>query len=314
MTKYKMANDVLVKINGTDLELQRGVLNFHNLVIDIKESSKELIHALNALATGNIYETEKYEIKRDLDTLSSFGYLNVIHELIKPEKILLVVDEDEYEVYKNSKMKVGKLITSKELIHDKEEESINNIQDSVQRKNKLEEIVTRYSLRNYKHIIWIDTYYDVRRIRIFNMLLKYLEISGTFAISDINFFFITTVQHGTTGCFECLENQIKTRIANIEILNQPMERNMTIEYGHITLKLGFVSLIIDEIIKEGITNTLGNVIEFDTQTKEYFFDSNRIQSSCSICATQNNVFHEEEIVKTVDILNQLKENRYEDSK
>lgn len=314
MTKYKMANDVLVKINGTDLELQRGVLNFHNLVIDIKESSKELTHALNALAAGNIYETEKYEIKRDLDTLSSLGYLNVIHELIKPEKILLVVDEDEYEVYKNSKMKVGKLITSKELIHDKEKESINNIQDSVQRKNKLEEIVTRYSLRNYKHIIWIDTYYDVRRIRIFNMLLKYLETSGTFAISDINFFFITTVQHGTTGCFECLENQIKTRIANIEILNQPMERKMTIEHGHITLKLGFVSLIIEEIIREGITNTLGNVIEFDTQTKEYFFDSNRIQSSCSICATQNSVFHEEEIVKTVDILNQLKENRYEDSK
>lgn len=314
MTKYKMPSDVLVRANGNDLELQRGVLNYHDLVIDIKNSNYNLVNALFKLHNGEIYQTENKEISRDLNVLSELGYLNTVSELTDPKEVLLVTDKSEYELYKNSQLNVGKIITCDELINDDELDLITNIQNSVQKKERLKKISDKYSINKYKHIVWIDSYYDVRRIRVFNILLKFLKIDGTFAISDIDFFFLTTVRHGTTGCFECLENQIRTKIKNIELVNNPINRSNDISYSHKVLKFGYVLLILEDILNEGISNTLGNVIEFDTKTKEFFFDSNRIQTSCSVCATQNNVFHEEETIKTVNILNKLTEDNNENTK
>lgn len=306
MTKFQLPSDVTIKMDGNTVTLSRGVINFQELNIDQKQSNPLLISTLDMLIEKTVVNIDNNEVINDLLTLTEMGYLEREFGKVSNSKILFIVDGEELEYYKKNIDSDIKIISADELSMSKPFNQLKGINGLKKIDDLTNELADQFELNNYDHIFWIDTYYHTERIRIFNKIVKLLNKVVTFSISDYSLFLITTIQHGETGCFECLENQVKTKLNNIELLNDDYSKKIdSVNFGEKSLKFGFTCSILDSLKSQGNTNTHGNVIEFDVKTMEYYFDSNRIQTSCSVCATQNNVFHEEQNMKTIEILNSL---------
>lgn len=307
MKKFKLPADVTLKMDGSTVSFSRGVINYQELNIDQKESSSLLIAVLKRLSNFEEIEVSDEEVVNDLSTLSKMGYVEKVQDKVPYSKILFIVDDNELDYYTLNLPEGIAIIPTTKISHDPNFSNLDEIHDLDTNRSLLKKLSEEFGLTQFDHIFWVDTYYHVERIRIFNRLLKYLNKVGTFAISDYSLFFVTTVEHGETGCFECLENQIKTKMSDASVLNNSYsEKKDSVGLGERALKFGFTCSVMESVVEQGSTNTLGNVVEFDNQTMEYYFDSNRIQTSCSICATQNNVFHEEQNLKTIKLLDSLK--------
>lgn len=306
MTKFQLPSDVTIKMDGNTVTLSRGVINYQELNIDQKQSNPLLISSLEKFVKTETVNIDDDEVMNDFLTLTQMGYLERGFGKVTSSKVLFIVDSAEIDYYKKNIDSDIKIINADELSMTKQFNQLKGINDLKSISDITNEVSNQFQLNSYDHIFWIDTYYHAERIRIFNKIVKLLNKVVTFSISDYSLFLITTIQHGETGCFECLENQIKTKLNNIEPINANYSnKNDSVILGEKSLKFGFTCSILDSLKSQGNTNTYGNVIEFVSQTMEYFFDSNRIQTSCSVCATQNNVFHEEHNMKTIEILNSL---------
>lgn len=307
MTKFKLPVDVTLKMDGSTVSFSRGVINYQELNIDQKQSNSLLIEALKRLSSQEEIEASDDEVVNDLSTLVKMGYVEKVQVKVPYSKILFIVDDNELDYYTLNLPEDVAVISATKLSDDSNFSDLDGIHDLDTNRCLFESISEEFELAKFDHIFWVDTYYHVERIRIFNCLLKYLNKVGTFSISDYSLFFVTTVEHGETGCFECLENQIKTKMRDASILNSNYsEKKDNVSLGEQALKFGFTCSVMESLVEQGSTNTLGNVVEFDNQTMEYYFDSNRIQTSCSICETQNNVFHEEQNLNTIKLLDSLK--------
>lgn len=305
MKRFKLPEDVLIKFDENIISISRGVINYQEINIDKIQSSPLFVSVLEKLYKDKLIEVSNPEIIKDLTTLSEMGYLEKILPDSIYKNILFVVDEVEYKYYSDNLPKNVDLMLSNKISNDNSFIKLLSIEDKNEERTLMDNITNKYKLKKYNYIVYVDTYYHASRIRIFNKIIKYLDIYSTFAISDYSLMLITTIKHGETGCFECLENQMQTKINSIDILRKNRNRKDFYSLSLISLKFGFVLSILDNIIQNKNTNTLGNVIEYDSNTKEYYFDNNRIQTSCKICSTQNNAFHEEQNMKTVNILNSL---------
>ncbi|WEV40754.1 hypothetical protein [Lactobacillus sp. ESL0681] len=303
MGKFQLPKDVKISMDGNTITLNRGVITYQSLDIDEKASTPLLVNTLKQLETRKVIDVKRREVEKDLNVLSQMGYMNKIEFAIQPSKILFIVNEQEGKFYKKNLPKDISILSADQISNDESFIKLNEIHDVVTNKTLIDNIISGYNLKSYDHIFWVDTYFHANRIRTFNIILKYLGILGTFSISDYSFLFVTTVHHDESGCFQCLENQIKAKLNNIEVLDSSYSnRQDNVNYGEKATKFGLNMLIVSDLESKGGTNTVGNVIELDTETKEYYFDSNRIQTTCTICSTQNNVFHEEQNMHIVELL------------
>lgn len=307
MEKFQLPEDVTINMDGNTITISRGVINYQELNIDQEQSSSLFISTIKELVYQKEVEVSDGGVISDLSVLVEMGYLTKTFEKTKYSKILFIVDDNELNFYSTNLPNEVSVVSANEFSSDTRFNKLRKINDLENKISLMDEIAHQFNLAKYDHIFIVDTYYHINRIRIFNLLLKHLNKIGTFSISDYSLLFVTTIMHGDTGCFECLENQIRTKLKKTSVLDEEyIEKDDYLELGEKSLKFGFTSSVLESIIKQNNTNTLGNVIEFDNQTMEYYFDSNRIQTSCSICATQNNIFHEEQNMKTIKMLNSLK--------
>ncbi|WP_308633317.1 hypothetical protein [Marinilactibacillus psychrotolerans] len=163
------------------------------------------------------------------------------------------------------------------------------------------------ALAEVEHVYLLTKMLDVSLLRGFNKLMKLIEKVNTIAFFDNENVFVTCIEHGETGCYECLEQQLMSHFegyANDYI--EPTETDIS------TAELFFALSIIEKEIENiniySQSSLLGNIIHFNINNYEYSFNTNRIQSCCSTCSTFNNVLFEEQNIRSVNVLKELMSN------
>lgn len=312
MEKYVLPSDVSVMLDSNTLKLNRGVINYQEIDIDVQLSNPSLIEGLKDLSEGKVVEFSDQETLTDMQTLEKMGYVQRVIDDFEWNDLLFIVDDFEYTFYKNNLPNNAHIYPMSQLINESSFQKMLDIADRYTKLKAVNEVAEKFQLRSYKHLLWIDSFYHLNRIRAFNRLMKSLNIETTFCLSDYSLLLLTSIKYGVTGCFECLEQQIKGKIGDLTRLNESQKiKSDYLPTYEIALKFGLVASVADDLIRQERSNTFGNIIEWDTRSKEYFFDSNRIQSTCSVCATQSNAYHEEQNIKTIHLLNALGSGKYE---
>ncbi|HCX9309497.1 TPA: bacteriocin biosynthesis cyclodehydratase, partial [Staphylococcus aureus] len=202
---------------------------------------------------------------------------------------------------------VDEIYEFNEVLERHEIETLNNQKSNL----SINEVVKKQQskLANM-NVFVILSYANQPFIKAFNFLTNLLDITYTLVFYDNENVFFTNIQHGETGCYECLERQLVSKFpGKIENYLVPDEQNQ----GIYNLKLYsyILSIMINEINNieiYGDSTLIGNVLHFYLPTYEYNFNFNKRQSTCSTCSTINNVLFKEQNIKSANILKRMLEN------
>ncbi|MGO1632899.1 MAG: bacteriocin biosynthesis cyclodehydratase, partial [Staphylococcus equorum] len=274
------------------------------LIINKEDSSNEFIVTFQKLIKQeSVLISHEDSVYDDFETLTKFGFLTVVKS--EDEQSLIVVDDELVEKVKtflNKNIKVtpaSSFLTSKEIEILTEDKSILKLSDITEQK--------KLALAEVEHVYLLTKMLDVSLLRGFNKLMKLIEKVNTIAFFDNENVFVTCIEHGETGCYECLEQQLMSHFegyANDYI--EPTETDIS------TAELFFALSIIEKEIENiniySQSSLLGNIIHFNINNYEYSFNTNRIQSCCSTCSTFNNVLFEEQNIRSVNVLKELMSN------
>ena len=304
--KFVLKEDTVLEITNSEIIFSKGVINFKNIILDKNQSAPEFVSYMNDLyKNGYVITSEDNPFLNDLKSLEAMGFLR--REIILKEHRILVISEDEeFECYQNN-LKYADIIPVDNLANEEDIKSFRTIKNNKLITDRFNDVISKGNLQNYECIIIVDSYYHSERIRFWNRLINYLGIYGIFAISDSEIFFLTMTKAKETGCFECLESQIKTKLKLSNQIYNDYPSKKYLNNSDKLLKLGFLSNIIEQLVLKKYSDLLGNVIIFNKNNFEYRFDANRIQTACPVCVAQGNIFHEEQNVKTINVLNNLEE-------
>ncbi|WP_191962749.1 bacteriocin biosynthesis cyclodehydratase, partial [Staphylococcus aureus] len=234
--------------------------------------------------------------------------LNLIHKKIDTfNKICIITDKVAKAFFKDHLDQVDEIYEFNEVLERHEIETLNNQKSNL----SINEVVKKQQskLANM-NVFVILSYANQPFIKAFNFLTNLLDITYTLVFYDNENVFFTNIQHGETGCYECLERQLVSKFpGKIENYLVPDEQNQ----GIYNLKLYsyILSIMINEINNieiYGDSTLIGNVLHFYLPTYEYNFNFNKRQSTCSTCSTINNVLFKEQNIKSANILKRMLEN------
>ncbi|MFL2061320.1 bacteriocin biosynthesis cyclodehydratase [Marinilactibacillus psychrotolerans] len=304
MKTYTIKKGTNIKESSNEIILKRGVIHKNELIINKEDSSNEFIVTFQKLIKQeSVLISHEDSVYDDFETLTKFGFLTVVKS--EDEQSLIVVDDELVEKVKtflNKNIKVtpaSSFLTSKEIEILTEDKSILKLSDITEQK--------KLALAEVEHVYLLTKMLDVSLLRGFNKLMKLIEKVNTIAFFDNENVFVTCIEHGETGCYECLEQQLMSHFegyANDYI--EPTETDIS------TAELFFALSIIEKEIENiniySQSSLLGNIIHFNINNYEYSFNTNRIQSCCSTCSTFNNVLFEEQNIRSVNVLKELMSN------
>lgn len=304
MKTYTIKKGTNIKESSNEIILKRGVIHKNELIINKEDSSNEFIVTFKKLIKQeSVLISHEDSVYDDFETLTKFGFLTVVKS--EDEQSLIVVDDELVEKVKtflNKNIKVtpaSSFLTSKEIEILTEDKSILKLSDITEQK--------KLALAEVEHVYLLTKMLDVSLLRGFNKLMKLIEKVNTIAFFDNENVFVTCIEHGETGCYECLEQQLMSHFegyANDYI--EPTETDIS------TAELFFALSIIEKEIENiniySQSSLLGNIIHFNINNYEYSFNTNRIQSCCSTCSTFNNVLFEEQNIRSVNVLKELMSN------
>ncbi|HHW5108714.1 TPA: bacteriocin biosynthesis cyclodehydratase [Staphylococcus aureus] len=297
---------MFVEENNSEYILKKGYLHQHSIAIDKEESSKNFIVKFKTLIAEN--QIELNENDDVIDDFYKLTQLNLIHKKIDTfNKICIITDKTAKAFFKDHLDQVDEIYEFNEVLERHEIEILNNQKSNL----SINEVVKKQQskLANM-NVFVILSYANQPFIKAFNFLTNLLDITYTLAFYDNENVFFTNIQHGETGCYECLERQLVSKFpGKIENYLVPDEQNQ----GIYNLKLYsyILSIMINEINNieiYGDSTLIGNVLHFYLPTYEYNFNFNKRQSTCSTCSTINNVLFKEQNIKSANILKRVLEN------
>ena len=294
MKTYTIKKGTNIKESSNEIILKRGVIHKNELIINKEDSSNEFIVTFKKLIKQeSVLISHEDSVYDDFETLTKFGFLTVVKS--EDEQSLIVVDDELVEKVKtflNKNIKVtpaSSFLSLKEIEILTEDKSILKLSDITEQK--------KLALAEVEHVYLLTKMLDVSLLRGFNKLMKLIEKVNTIAFFDNENVFVTCIEHGETGCYECLEQQLMSHFegyANDYI--EPTETDIS------TAELFFALSIIEKEIENiniySQSSLLGNIIHFNINNYEYSFNTNRIQSCCSTCSTFNNVLFEEQNIRS----------------
>ncbi|MEN0553650.1 bacteriocin biosynthesis cyclodehydratase [Staphylococcus aureus] len=300
MKTFIKPKDLFVEENNSEYILKKGYLHQHSIAIDKEESSKNFIVKFKTLIAEN--QIELNENDDVIDDFNKLTQLNLIHKKIDTfNKICIITDKAAKAFFKDHLDQVDEIYEFNEVLERHEIETLNNQKSNL----SINEVVKKQQskLANM-NVFVILSYANQPFIKAFNFLTNLLDITYTLAFYDNENVFFTNIQHGETGCYECLERQLVSKFpGKIENYLVPDEQNQ----GIYNLKLYsyILSIMINEINNieiYGDSTLIGNVLHFYLPTYEYNFNFNKRQSTCSTCSTINNVLFKEQNIKSANIL------------
>ncbi|HDI0076236.1 TPA: bacteriocin biosynthesis cyclodehydratase [Staphylococcus aureus] len=306
MKTFIKPKDLFVEENNSEYILKKGYLHQHSIAIDKEESSKNFIVKFKTLIAEN--QIELNENDDVIDDFNKLTQLNLIHKKIDTfNKICIITDKAAKAFFKDHLDQVDEIYGFNEVLERHEIETLNNQKSNL----SINEVVKKQQskLANM-NVFVILSYANQPFIKAFNFLTNLLDITYTLAFYDNENVFFTNIQHGETGCYECLERQLVSKFpGKIENYLVPDEQNQ----GIYNLKLYsyILSIMINEINNieiYGDSTLIGNVLHFYLPTYEYNFNFNKRQSTCSTCSTINNVLFKEQNIKSANILKRVLEN------
>ncbi|MDI0369132.1 bacteriocin biosynthesis cyclodehydratase [Staphylococcus aureus] len=306
MKTFIKPKDLFVEENNSEYILKKGYLHQHSIAIDKEESSKNFIVKFKTLIAEN--QIELNENDDVIDDFNKLTQLNLIHKKIDTfNKICIITDKAAKAFFKDHLDQVDEIYEFNEVLERHEIETLNNQKSNL----SINEVVKKQQskLANM-NVFVILSYANQPFIKAFNFLTNLLDITYTLAFYDNENVFFTNIQHGETGCYECLERQLVSKFhGKIENYLVPDEQNQ----GIYNLKLYsyILSIMINEINNieiYGDSTLIGNVLHFYLPTYEYNFNFNKRQSTCSTCSTINNVLFKEQNIKSANILKRVLEN------
>ncbi|HCD4748558.1 bacteriocin biosynthesis cyclodehydratase [Staphylococcus aureus] len=306
MKTFIKPKDLFVEENNSEYILKKGYLHQHSIAIDKEESSKNFIVKFKTLIAEN--QIELNENDDVIDDFNKLTQLNLIHKKIDTfNKICIITDKTAKAFFKDHLDQVDEIYEFNEVLERHEIETLNNQKSNL----SINEVVKKQQskLANM-NVFVILSYANQPFIKAFNFLTNLLDITYTLAFYDNENVFFTNIQHGETGCYECLERQLVSKFpGKIENYLVPDEQNQ----GIYNLKLYsyILSIMINEINNieiYGDSTLIGNVLHFYLPTYEYNFNFNKRQSTCSTCSTINNVLFKEQNIKSANILKRVLEN------
>ncbi|MGJ8946981.1 bacteriocin biosynthesis cyclodehydratase [Staphylococcus aureus] len=306
MKTFIKPKDLFVEENNSEYILKKGYLHQHSIAIDKEESSKNFIVKFKTLIAEN--QIELNENDDVIDDFNKLTQLNLIHKKIDTfNKICIITDKAAKAFFKDHLDQVDEIYEFNEVLERHEIETLNNQKSNL----SINEVVKKQQskLANM-NVFVILSYANQPFIKSFNFLTNLLDITYTLAFYDNENVFFTNIQHGETGCYECLERQLVSKFpGKIENYLVPDEQNQ----GIYNLKLYsyILSIMINEINNieiYGDSTLIGNVLHFYLPTYEYNFNFNKRQSTCSTCSTINNVLFKEQNIKSANILKRVLEN------
>ncbi|HHA5983142.1 TPA: bacteriocin biosynthesis cyclodehydratase [Staphylococcus aureus] len=306
MKTFIKPKDLFVEENNSEYILKKGYLHQHSIAIDKEESSKNFIVKFKTLIAEN--QIELNENDDVIDDFNKLTQLNLIHKKIDTfNKICIITDKAAKAFFKDHLDQVDEIYEFNEVLERHEIETLNNQKSNL----SINEVVKKQQskLANM-NVFVILSYANQPFIKAFNFLTNLLDITYTLAFYDNENGFFTNIQHGETGCYECLERQLVSKFpGKIENYLVPDEQNQ----GIYNLKLYsyILSIMINEINNieiYGDSTLIGNVLHFYLPTYEYNFNFNKRQSTCSTCSTINNVLFKEQNIKSANILKRVLEN------
>ncbi|UVI99130.1 bacteriocin biosynthesis cyclodehydratase [Staphylococcus aureus] len=306
MKTFIKPKDLFVEENNSEYILKKGYLHQHSIAIDKEESSKNFIVKFKTLIAEN--QIELNENDDVIDDFNKLTQLNLIHKKIDTfNKICIITDKTAKAFFKDHLDQVDEIYEFNEVLERHEIETLNNQKSNL----SINEVVKKQQskLANM-NVFVILSYANQPFIKAFNFLTNLLDITYTLAFYDNENVFFTNIQHGETGCYECLERQLVSKFpGKIENYLVPDEQNQ----GIYNLKLYsyILSIMINEINNieiYGDSTLIGNVLHFYLPTYEYNFNFNKRQSTCSTCSTINNVLFKKQNIKSANILKRVLEN------
>lgn len=305
MKTYIKPNDLTIKILENEIILNKGFLHKHSLTIDKLASSKEFVLAISDFeAKGYISFQDTTETNRDFNQLAQLNLINM--KIENDEDILFVVEDCAYKYFEEQINQIIYITKISDFLDDNEITTLNSDKDTLE----INQIKSKYNEKyKYNHIFLICSYRNQSLIRAVNKLTNMQNKLFTVIFFDNNNIIGTHINHGETGCFECLENQIVSKFSGS--VDKYFQNMFEYQEAFDMTMYGFIMSIVLNEIKNiqlyGDSTLNGNVLHFYLPTYEYNFDFNKRQSSCSTCSTVNNILFREQNMKSVNILKKVLE-------
>jgi len=301
MKTYTIKRDTKLIENENEITLRRGVIHKNELTIDKEKSSKEFLTGFQSLVKNGTFKVSSDNpIYDDFESLSKFDFLTVAQE--KNAISLLVVDDvliGKAKPHFSEHVKImaaSDFLSASELSVLLEDKNILQVTTISEHKQQL--------LTNFGHIYLMTSMTSLSFLRGFNKLMKLTEQIHTIAVFDNKNIFISCIQHGETGCYECLEQQMMSRFEGV-VEDYMIDFAMDVSTSELLIAIALIKKDMANIHTYGQSALLGNVIHFNIDHYEYSFNTNRIQSTCSTCATFNNILFEEQNIRSVNILKEM---------
>ncbi|EOL43457.1 SagC family bacteriocin biosynthesis cyclodehydratase [Enterococcus caccae] len=301
MKTYMIRTGTKVIENEIDITLKRGVIHKNELVINKEDSSNEFIVAFQELSQkSNISVSLEDSVYDDFETLTKFGFLTVVKgQNVQP---LIVVEDELIEAIKAYLNVENKIVPASEFLSFKELELLTEDKDILKLSALSEQ--KKQMLANFGQIYLITKMSNLSLLRGFNKLMNQTKTINTIAFFDNENVFITCIEHGETGCYECLEQQLMTHFEGCA--EDYMEQTeVSVSIAEILFALSIVRKEIDNVSVYGQSSLLGNIVHFNMNNYEFSFNTNRIQSCCTTCSTFNNILFEEQNIRSINVLKEL---------
>lgn len=301
MKTYIIKNGTKIINNDSEFILKRGVIHKSELIISKEDSSNDFVKAFQELIKKKCISISKeYDIYDDFKTLTKLGFLTFANKELK--KPLVIVEDEFVENVTNYLEQYSKIISISEFLTSKEIDLLNEDKNILKLSSIIEQ--KKLILKDFEHVYLLTKMINLSLLRGFNKLMKLTEMINTIAFFDNENVFITCIDHGETGCYECLEHQIMSHFEGFAD-SYVEQRDIDISTSELLFALSIVKKEINNINTYGQSSLLGNCVHFNINNYEYSFNTNRIQSCCSNCATFNNMLFEEQNIRSVNVLREL---------
>ncbi|MBF2663444.1 bacteriocin biosynthesis cyclodehydratase, partial [Listeria seeligeri] len=212
MKTFNIRTGTQIFSNDIEIILRRGVIHKNELIINIGESSKEFVEIFKELTEKkSITLSSENSVYNDLETLLKFGFLTTYDS--QGVRALLVIEDNLPDIAKNYFHGEIDIISSSEFFLVKE------LQLLVENKDILK--ITKLAkekeeiLKDFNHVYLVSNISNISLLRGFNKLMQLINQVNTIAFFDNENVFISCIEHGETGCYECLEQQLLTHFEGL---------------------------------------------------------------------------------------------------
>ncbi|WP_029270585.1 hypothetical protein [Virgibacillus alimentarius] len=297
---YKKTNGLNIIKNETEITLRKGALHQTELVIDKESSSPKFIALLEAILDGQEVTIEPNHVhQNDFKTLYSYGLIR--NKIKQGFTLLMVEDQQMFDAVKNF-VPDSDVVKRSEIISDADIDLISSENNYLKTDAYLERIQEVFT--SYSSIYYIATLNERHNVQTINKLMVQLDQSFFMALFDNENFLLLGVEPKLTGCYECLEKKILSRI-QFQAETQDMHDDFEVTPAELLVGLGLIRKNIEQTEVNGMSMLTGAVLYYYFPNFEYSFDFNRRTILCNTCAGINKVDFNEQNAASVNITKEL---------